>query len=288
MFENPSTSGHGYFDLDAIEKGVYFSHPPVTPGVGPATDRWRAVRRANGLFLDGRLDELRREIRAVQEKLEAAGLPRACDAFIPHARGSARPQTLVPLRSLNEAVPASSRGVALRLEAVTSERRTEGALRGELERLQGQRARLLKVAAALHRLDSTGQLLAVWRSMETPVKSPGGWFGLLDAEERIYKSLGSAQSPRSELTLGKWRSTRRNQGMLLDGRLTELNREIAKTDRELAQLERVSSHSGRRGHEHEGEDASADRSLGHEYEMGWTAARRYRDSDRGRASAAGW
>lgn len=55
-------------------------------------------------------------------------------------------------------------------------------------------------------------------------ESPGGWFGLLDAEERIYKSLGSAQSPRSELTLGKWRSTRRNQGMLLDGRLTELVR----------------------------------------------------------------
>ncbi|GAA5929857.1 hypothetical protein JCM3775_006572 [Rhodotorula graminis] len=108
MLKNPSTCGHGYWDLLGMEQRVYEQHPPQTPGVVTASSATRERRRDHGLLLEGRLSELlnlgipchlstqTHEIDVLERKLRALEPTPVNDKFVPVAR----PQTLLPLRVL--------------------------------------------------------------------------------------------------------------------------------------------------------------------------------------------
>ncbi|GAA5844357.1 hypothetical protein JCM9279_001779 [Rhodotorula babjevae] len=86
MLKNPSTSGHGYWDLIGMERRVYEQHPPQTPGVVTAGAAARESRRDHGLLLENRLAELNRELVVLERKLRPVEPAPVVNKFFPAAR----------------------------------------------------------------------------------------------------------------------------------------------------------------------------------------------------------
>ncbi|GAA5903480.1 hypothetical protein JCM8208_001930 [Rhodotorula glutinis] len=271
MLKNPSRSGHGYWDLLGMEQHVYEQHPPQTPGVATASAATRQRRRDHGLLLEGRLAELNHEIVALGRELRPVGPAPVDDKFFPVAR----PQTLLPLQVLQQLDVVRTLGGMSQVAHATANLRARTALQEELDTLRSRDARL---QAALDRLDPTKQLRALWLVMHTPVKAPGTWFDQVDLERKIYAS-GSRSSSSDPSPTDEQITSRRNQGMLLLGRLAELSHEIADAERELVSLDTVKAEDDHGDHDL----VSHARSIGHTQALGWRGAARYRASGLGRS-----
>ncbi|BGP51638.1 hypothetical protein JCM10450v2_007588 [Rhodotorula kratochvilovae] len=276
-------------------EGAIYAQQAHTPAGVNRTWQWKEARRMHGISLDGKLTELNREIADLKQELTPIPplppmpTPLRTDSA-PHGGTFGRPQTLTALQALQRSATepvARTAGPAGLAEIVRNPRHAdmdEEALSAELRKLELDRA---KVNTSIAKLDPTGELVPIWMRMEQHARYPERWFRLSKLEEGVYEAQhrGEGGAPEGFHSVQpyqgeSWRRTRREQGLWLEGRLDQLDTEIAQLEHELSlrgwdSPAHPAPHNFAMLHGSSAAAAQEERSLAHGRRMGWRAARRY-------------